>query len=334
VSDPVALSVSIPVPTPDVESGGAVVEVDVPPVDEGLVSVSSPVSDAAVDSPTVIANVPDPPRPVSPPPAHPDVTIAIVAIHRCSTPNVTAEPQPPGGYTHLMIRWSCLAFSAALGCAGMHYDPNDGERLPEDEDASNSADESGETDVVYTPCPMPDEITPATLPDGQVGSPYDVELYAQGAGPGWSFVGALPPGLALEWEEGTDSAHILGVPTHAGAFEFEIEVLNLNFDCDEGDALDQPYAIVIADPIACGIGSACSEEGSCCGYTDKDFAGSWGLMCVDGVFAPTCPDSTPEPGTPCTCDGRCTYREPCGKSSWTEFECTDGLWRDACDEGG
>ena len=70
---------------------------------------------------------------------------------------------------------------------------------------------------------------PDTLPDAQLGVPYEVEIHVkQNRTPVGDFSisdGTLPDGLELKAVEGVeDTARIIGIPEKAGIFTFKISV--------------------------------------------------------------------------------------------------------------
>ena len=70
-------------------------------------------------------------------------------------------------------------------------------------------------------------LTPASLPNGQVGTPYNQTLAAQPAGGNYTFSvtsGALPPGLSLN----TSSGVISGAPSQMGNFSFRVTATGLS----------------------------------------------------------------------------------------------------------
>ncbi len=70
--------------------------------------------------------------------------------------------------------------------------------------------------LVYTPLPL----TPATLPNAQVGARYQPALSASGGTPPYTFqlsAGALPPGLSL-----STAGALRGAPRAAGSFTFTV----------------------------------------------------------------------------------------------------------------
>jgi hypothetical protein len=74
--------------------------------------------------------------------------------------------------------------------------------------------------------PAPLEITTTSMPDGNLGSAYSIQVTAtSGADPySWALTaGSLPPGLSLT-PTGSPSATLSGTPTSAGTFEFTVQV--------------------------------------------------------------------------------------------------------------
>ncbi len=69
-------------------------------------------------------------------------------------------------------------------------------------------------------------ISPPTLPNGSVGTPYNQTLTASGGAAPYSFsisAGTLPPGLAL-----SSTGEITGTPTTAGSFPFTVKATDSN----------------------------------------------------------------------------------------------------------
>ncbi len=106
------------------------------------------------------------------------------------------------------------------------------------------------------------EITPSTLPDGDVGLPYQTVLTAVG-GLGahtWNVVGNLPPGLTLNAGSGA-TAQISGVPQADGQYSFEIRV------SANGQTARRQYVLRVTgsnDPLrivtrTLEVGAVCSE---------------------------------------------------------------------------
>jgi len=70
-------------------------------------------------------------------------------------------------------------------------------------------------------------ISPSELPDARVGQSYEVTITVSGdQTPVYTIAvdsAELPPGLALHYEEGANTATIEGVPEEAGTFEFTVK---------------------------------------------------------------------------------------------------------------
>lgn len=89
------------------------------------------------------------------------------------------------------------------------------------------------SDYIFTPSTVVLKIEPASMPDGEVGAAYEVEIRVSDAvTPVTSMSipnGALPPGLELEFpleDPGDDRnrAMIRGVPEEAGTYTFTVSV--------------------------------------------------------------------------------------------------------------
>jgi uncharacterized protein (TIGR03437 family) len=102
--------------------------------------------------------------------------------------------------------------------------------------------------------------TPCPLPNGSVGSPYNVPFTATGGAPpyNWSLgAGAFPPGLAL-----TSTGALTGTPTTIGAYNFTIQVTDsqqtlVTQDCSIqiGESTGQSLTIVFINPTSVIAGS-------------------------------------------------------------------------------
>lgn len=83
-------------------------------------------------------------------------------------------------------------------------------------------------------------LAPPSLPDGEVGIPYNQAVSASGGVAPYTYLvssGILPPTLMLDPSTGA----ITGTPTSPGTFLFEITATDAN-----GCSVSQPYSIVIA----------------------------------------------------------------------------------------
>ena len=98
-------------------------------------------------------------------------------------------------------------------------------------------------------CGSPLTFSPTTLPDGQVGSPYEVTItvsqnHTPVAGGGVE-TGSLPPGLDFKVSEQHDNTmRISGTPTAAGTFSFTISVWCYGTNV-VGDSGEQAYTLVV-----------------------------------------------------------------------------------------
>lgn len=86
---------------------------------------------------------------------------------------------------------------------------------------------------IFTPSTVVLKIEPASLPDGEVGAAYEVEIRVSDAVTPVNSMsipnGALPPGLELEFpleDPGDDRnrAMIRGIPEEAGTYTFTVSV--------------------------------------------------------------------------------------------------------------
>jgi hypothetical protein len=86
------------------------------------------------------------------------------------------------------------------------------------------------------------QLSPATLPAGQVGTNYLPNLSVTGGSGSYIcslYQGSLPPPLSLSAQCG-----LTGTPTKVGSFPFTIQVADLG----DGQILTQPYTVVINPP--------------------------------------------------------------------------------------
>lgn len=91
-------------------------------------------------------------------------------------------------------------------------------------------------------CP-PITISPATSPALTAGVAVTQQLTASGGVGPYAFTlpsGNLPPGLTL-----TPNGVLSGTPTTAGSFSFSIRATDITTGC----LVDQPYSIVVAEPV-------------------------------------------------------------------------------------
>lgn len=103
-------------------------------------------------------------------------------------------------------------------------------------------------------------LSPAILQPASVGQPYVQVLTVIGAGPSqveWSTHGALPPGLSLapiaESPPGQPQAqaHLRGLPSMAGVFNFEVQAsLIATGPCAAAPAIREYELLVTGDPDA------------------------------------------------------------------------------------
>ena len=97
---------------------------------------------------------------------------------------------------------------------------------------------TGSTQYTLILCPAL-TITPATLPGGAVGVPYNGALAANGATPPVAFtaLGSVPPGLHL-----SSAGALSGTPTQTGAFSFTVTATDAN-----GCAGHANYLVAVTD---------------------------------------------------------------------------------------
>ena len=125
------------------------------------------------------------------------------------------------------------------------------------------------------------KITPASLPNGIVGTAYSAILTASGCSGEctWSSKGTLPPGLSL----GSTSGTISGTPTSAGSFPFTITATDQKSNSASQaytiDVANQALTINTSSPLPDGkVGTAYSQtlgvSGGSAPYTWSVAAGS------------------------------------------------------------
>lgn len=103
--------------------------------------------------------------------------------------------------------------------------------------------------MLFTPSGGDLKFDPDTLPDAQVGVPYEVDIHVtQNRTPVGDFSisdGALPAGLELKKaDEVEDTAWIIGIPDEAGTFTFKISVWCYGTNVS-GQTGEREYSIVV-----------------------------------------------------------------------------------------
>lgn len=92
------------------------------------------------------------------------------------------------------------------------------------------------------------KFSPETLPDAQVGVPYEIEInISENVTPVFRFLiaeGTLPKGMTLEQKEHEDVARIFGTPEEAGTFIFKVEALCYGTNVS-GQTGEKEYTIVV-----------------------------------------------------------------------------------------
>jgi hypothetical protein len=112
------------------------------------------------------------------------------------------------------------------------------------------------------------DLSPNTLPNGRVGTPYNAQVTASGGVAPYQFIwlvgstGILPQGLSM-----TASGLVNGTPTTAGSYAVKIVVRDLN-QCV--DTLDPATITVECNPIVAGTVNA--FQASCNGTTPNNDA--------------------------------------------------------------
>lgn len=128
-------------------------------------------------------------------------------------------------------------------------------------------------------------ITQGTLPDGNAGQAYNVQLSQTGSSTLVTYsvsAGALPPGLSL-----SASGAITGIAQTGGGFGFSITVTNQN-----GCTATQAYAVnILCPPSIATIATfppACSDQGLITLTGGSPLGGTYsGIGVTNGVFDPT-----------------------------------------------
>ncbi|HEX2697282.1 MAG TPA: Ig domain-containing protein [Anaerolineales bacterium] len=101
---------------------------------------------------------------------------------------------------------------------------------------------------IFSPTRPALKFDPDTLPDAQVGRPYEVEIkVTDNVTPVFQFgvsEGTLPKGLTIEQKEHEDVARIFGTPGVAGTFTFKVQALCFGTNVS-GQSGEQEYTIVV-----------------------------------------------------------------------------------------
>jgi hypothetical protein len=137
--------------------------------------------------------------------------------------------------TRMSLMIVAIACGVAAGC-GTPFDPTYTGASPPSPDWST------------TPPPTDNAlaITPSTLPDAQVGTPYSQALSTNGIVPvQWSVTGNLPAGLAIEIGSGTAVNFLQGTCTIAGSYSFAIQVTDAT-----GATAQQSYGLMVDPAVA------------------------------------------------------------------------------------
>jgi len=94
------------------------------------------------------------------------------------------------------------------------------------------------------------DISPASFPDGYVGTTYMTGIYGQGFGIDWNLTitsGALPPGISFVALTGrpneANAFYLQGTPTQAGAYNFTMEAVD-----STGLPVDRSFTLYISRP--------------------------------------------------------------------------------------
>ena len=125
----------------------------------------------------------------------------------------------------------------------------DGGSTDEGSTGSTGSTETGELEEMACDQP-PGAMTPAVIPDAQVGVPYEVTF----SGPDgvylydWFTLVGAPPGLVLTSDSQPDTeATLSGIPTTAGSHDFIMIANPTGEDCVNADALIVEYTLEV-DP--------------------------------------------------------------------------------------
>jgi hypothetical protein len=124
-----------------------------------------------------------------------------------------------------ILSLSCLVFSGPVPTPTLHDEP-------------------------FEPVTTPLVFEPDTLPEGQVGVAYEVDIQVKdNVTPVFAMSissGALPAGLELVFEEGVDAAKITGTPEETGTFTFTVSAACFG-TMVSGQTGEQEYTIVVEE---------------------------------------------------------------------------------------
>jgi CSLREA domain-containing protein len=145
---------------------------------------------------------------------------------------------PPGPYTFMASgNLDGLSLSSAGALTGT---PTAAGMFMFTVTATNGTNESGSRPYTLTVDPAV-VVSPATLPTGEVGSPYNQTISASGPPGRFSFAvttGTLPTGLGL-----SSGGTLSGTPTAAGTFMFTVTATN-----STNESGSQAYTLTVAQP--------------------------------------------------------------------------------------
>src|ERR1700687_764076 len=184
------------------------------------------------------------------------------------TYTVSAGALPPG-----------LALSASGLITGKPLGPNATSNFTlKVTDSSNPTQSKTQALSILINLPPAPGITPATLPGGNVGTPYNQSVSVTGGlGPdAWSiYLGTRPAGV--NFTPGTTSATLTGIPTTAATYNFTVTVTDSSLPPQSANA---PYAVIIGPILPLSITTSSLPGGS--------FNAAYGPVAITatGGFAP------------------------------------------------
>lgn len=110
------------------------------------------------------------------------------------------------------------------------------------------AEETPTPNYIFTPVTTPLKIEPASLPNGQTGVGYEVEIRVSDNVTPVNNVsissGTLPAGLELVFVDHVDGAKISGIPKETGTFTFTVSVSCFS-TMVIGQSAEKEYTIVV-----------------------------------------------------------------------------------------